>query len=215
MPVAPLELEYQYAIEDFPGDPREHRRKIAQSVARTILNQQEILAFLNKNVWVYAPEVDLTNGGANDQTTVDIATSLPDTIEEMEILCRGVTTNTASQPGVIQLGTAASYVTAGYSGIGLSVVAGAANETGFTNGFHPGRDADISASDAFTGVVKLSRWDPAEDFWFAGGILDNGTGEAYGVSGSVDIAADLTRVRMISNDGIATFNGGLVRVRYR
>ena len=38
-----LLLEYLWPFKDFPGDPREHRRNIAQSLERTIQNQQRIV----------------------------------------------------------------------------------------------------------------------------------------------------------------------------
>lgn len=243
-----VDLEYLHSVEDFPGDPREHRRKLAQSVNRLIANMQMLQDLANGNettatanaaaiatnvtniaanaaaiaaipsgtpAWTYTPVVDLTNGGANDQTTVNLTTALPSTVLEFEVLLRDVSTNTNAQPGIIQLGTGSGFVTSTYVNEGIVIIAGSTAETAFTNGFHLSRDANIALGDVYNGVARFRRWDDADDYWFMDSQGLNDSIEYFASSGYVDLSEALTSVRIITNNATALLDGGQGRVRYR
>jgi hypothetical protein len=159
--------------------------------------------------WTYGSQVATTSG-----TTVELTTAIPAGATEIEILFNGVSTDTANQPPLIQLGDAGGYETSSYVGIGASIDSANAVETAVTDGFSAARPGIWAAANVLSGVVQLVRWATDEHIWVASGTLSSAT-EIHWVSGIKTTSEALTSIRLNTTGGTATFDAGESRIRYR
>lgn len=160
--------------------------------------------------WTYGSQVATTSG-----TTVELLASIPDTAREIEIMLAGVSTNTAAQPPLIQLGDSGGYETSGYvSEVGLILDANC-NETAVTDGFSCSRATNYLAANLVTGVLRLHRWDTAEHQWIATGMFADEGISVNPVVGIKTTSAAMDRIRLTTTGGAATFDAGEARIRYR
>jgi hypothetical protein len=159
--------------------------------------------------WTYGSQVATTSG-----TTVELTTAIPAGATEIEILFNGVSTDTANQPPLIQLGDAGGYETSSYVGIGASIDSANAVETAVTDGFSAARPGIWAAANVLSGVVQLVRWATDEHIWVASGTLSSAT-EIHWVSGIKTTSEALTSIRLNTTGGTATFDAGEARIRYR
>lgn len=160
--------------------------------------------------WTYGSQVATTSG-----TTAELLVSMPDTAREVEVMLAGVSTGTANQPPLLQLGDAGGYETSGYVGE-VSIIQGAnPNESAVTDGFSLARATNFAAADLITGVLRLSRWDVAEHQWLASGqFITEGT-IIHSVCGYKTTSQAMDRIRLTTTGGAATFDAGEARVRWR
>lgn len=160
--------------------------------------------------WTYGAQTATTSG-----TTVELSAAIPAWATEIEILFNGVSTNTANQPPLIQLGDSGGYETTSYvASVGV-IEATNCGETDITAGFQTARAGEYAAADAMHGVVRLVRWDTAEHHWIATGTLTASGAEMHFVAGSKTLSDALTSIQLTTPAGAATFDAGEARVRYR
>jgi hypothetical protein len=160
--------------------------------------------------WTYTAQTATTSG-----TAVELSTTIPTWATEIEVILAGVSTNTASQPPLVQLGDAGGYETASYVASAAVIEATNAGETDITAGFQTARAGEYAAADAMSGVVRLTRWDAAEFQWLAEGIITASGAELHFLSGSKTTSEVVTSIRLTTPGGAATFDAGEARVRYR
>jgi len=156
-------------------------------------------------VWTYTTIVSTTSG-----TSITVTTSIPSDAMEVEVMLNGVSTNTSSQPPVIRLGDAGGVELTGYTG----VVRGPNGESAVTDGFYTFRVNAWNAADIVSGRFRLTRWDPNLHLWMADGI-SNIISKLSTFSGRKTTSQSLTTISLSTPSGVATFDLGSVRVRYR
>lgn len=160
--------------------------------------------------WTYTAQIATT---AN--TAVELSALIPNTAKEIEIILIGVSTNNNSQPPLIQLGDSGGYETSGYAAITTVIAANACNEDGHTDGFSSVRPGSYTATDTITGVLRMHRWDSAENLWIVSGQFVSDTAYHCSVAGSKTTSAAMDRIRLTTTGGAATFDAGEARIRYR
>ena len=167
---------------------------------------------VDKGVWIYGPQVDLSAG---TETSVDLITSLPSDITELEILWNRGASNTTNQVPIARIGPTAGVVNTGYSSVTGVITGSSAGEDSDDNGFYPARAANYGANEQITGVMRLSRWDPSEHLWMASGDFHSNDGEIHPATVFITLADALARVAITTPGGVALLNNGEARVRYR
>ena len=157
---------------------------------------------IDANGWTYTPTVPTTGAGFNKELT----SSIPAGTTDIEILLDGVSDN-SGETMIIQIGDSGGYETTGYSSESVSTSGKASNTKGYRLNW------TFGSSLAMTGVYRLSRWDVSEHLWFGNGILDNSVDTCY-AQGQKTLSGELTSIRL-TLDGLADFDAGNARVRYR
>jgi hypothetical protein len=160
--------------------------------------------------WTYGSQIATTSG-----TTVELITTIGASATEVEVLLLGVSHNAANQALLVQIGGTSGYKTTGYTSVGGTIAAGGAEETGIATGFLVGDETLNDASYTNNGVVKLTRWDTAENIWISSGIVAVSTTLINFNAGQVDLGEALEDIRLTTSGGSATFNAGEARVRWR
>jgi len=162
--------------------------------------------------WTYTPQTATTAGA-----TVELTTVIPPWATEIEVIFKGVSTNTSNQPPIIQLGDSGGYETSGYDASANHMSTGSvAGSFGYTDGFYAMRIPSQSAADIFDMVFRLTRWDPDEHYWdcVGDGNLAGASSRLFAY-GKKTLSAALTSIRLTTPGGSATFDAGEARVRYR
>jgi hypothetical protein len=164
-----------------------------------------------KVAWTYGTGVSTATG----TTSVEISSSLPSTVTEVELMLFGVSLSGSSTP-CLQLGDAGGYETSGYlAGAGQDTSAGG-NEITDTASL-PLFGQGLAASEGIYGVVRLVR-DTSLGFgrrWFITGTLYDGTQNVSYVAGMKATSDTLTSIQIKSKNGTDTFDGGSVSIRYK
>jgi len=177
-----------------PGD--------AASALHAVPKQQLDAVAAARMRYVDAGSQPTTSGVAVDYTPI------PSWARRLTLILSGVSTS-GSSPVVVRLGTAASIVASGYAGSAASALDGLAPAVALMGtGFDLA--GDTSAGYVRSGIVVLERVG-ATNTWVArgnGGQSDSR--RVWWMGGSVDIGADLTRVRLTTVGGVDTFDGGSV-----
>lgn len=153
--------------------------------------------------WTYGTSVATTSG-----TTVDISTSIPAGIQDLQVMFDGVSLN-GTDAVQVQIGAGGSFVTTGYdaSGIGIS------GDVSSTSGF-PVRSN--TAVRAVTGTMELKLFDPAGQKWVASHSVKNAADNGSFGGGTVTLGGALDRIRLsIIGAGGSSFDAGSVNIRYR
>jgi hypothetical protein len=137
-------------------------------------------------------------------TSIDF-TGIPSWVKRITILFRGFSTSGNSVP-CIRLGTSSGIVSTGY----LGSMSGNTVRNVFTTGF------GIQSTDAqnvIHGAITITNID--SNFWVAAGTLGASNGAlTMETAGSVDLAAQMTRLRITTTNGTDTFDAGLVNIAY-
>ncbi len=162
-----------------------------------------------QRAWTYGSQVATTSG-----TTVALSTAIPTWATEIEVLLSGVSTGTANQPPLIQLGDSGGYETSGY--LATVVDSGGSVAAQSTDGVPTVAAASFLAAHLVHGVVKFCRWDTGEHIWLVTGTATNSAG-TFGafISGTKTTSAALDRIQLTTTGGAATFDAGEARIRYR
>jgi len=163
------------------------------------------------DLWTCVDAVDLTNGGADDQTIVNVATSLPASLIDIEISGWNIGQSAENNGVCLQLGDSGGFETTGY----VSATKTATNTELKTNGFYACRDADNDAANEFRALWRLLRWDPTLHLWFCwvNGVENTGSA-ARTTFGTKTLSGELTQLRLTTTNGSATFDQGEVVTRY-
>lgn len=157
--------------------------------------------------WEYSDQTGTSAG-----TSVELITDLPSTVVEIEIMLNGVSTNTASQPPIIQLGDAGGYETTEY----VHITQFGTNYESDTDAFYPHDTANWDAADVIDSVIRLTRWDVSENLWHCQSMsVVNGESAARRGFGTKTLSSTLTSIRLTTPGGSATFDAGEARIRYR
>jgi hypothetical protein len=236
--VPALALEYLYPLRDFPGDAREHRRKLAESTLRLIQNTQQVQdavndlntnqvvlqGNVNRRRWAYAPLMDLTNGGANDLSERMLVDNLPASVTDIEILLFAGSTTLADRPIEIQVGDGSIWKTTGYQAGMWGIDGTAPDESGQSTALPFRLRIGIAATEAIVGKMSLCRFGESSARWMVeasatvvAAPFATGIGIKQGGATATFEIADLTRVRAIVSQagGAATMDSGEIVLRYR
>lgn len=162
--------------------------------------------------WTYESQVDLTNGGSDNLTSITIASGLPAGITDIEVMYTLYSTDEADQGLIVQLGDSGGIETSGY----LSHMQNATSATAFTDGIHSSRQPPADAADFQSGVIYLIRWDVSEHLWFAS-ITTKEAGSASPLwgAGLKTLSGEITQLLATTSGGTAQFDSGEIRVRHR
>lgn len=152
---------------------------------------------------IEAAQTEVSEVATTSGTSVDIITGIPSGVNSIELYFYDISISAADFI-VIQLGTSVSYSTSGYNGY----TARGAGGTTLTSGMPVIYSNADTASANKPGLMRLHRI-PGTDKWVSGSEA------AYTTStGSIDLGAQLTRLRVTTNGGTATFDNGGISARY-
>lgn len=159
------------------------------------------------DLWTYSGSIDLTSGSP---TAVALLSSLSN-VSEIEIYIELVSTNTANQAPMIQIGDSGGLETSGYSGRGWSSL-GAHSSTNNSSGFLTAYETDFDAANNANFNIVLRHFGSNVWCFSATGAQD---GRTAGGEGAKTLSAALDRVTITTSGGSATFDGGTAYARYR
>lgn len=159
-----------------------------------------------------------------EDTTVEVATTsgasieltriLQDDVVVIDLVFFDVSTDTNSQPPLVQLGDSGGIETTGYASVVSALATGTGGQT-HTDGFRSIRTANYTAGENVRGAMTLTRWDPAENLWIADGNSTEGTISCV-VTGSKTTSGVADRVALSTPDGTTpVFDNGEVRLYAR
>lgn len=154
----------------------------------------------------FASAVDLTNGGANDLTEVEILTGLSNP-DRIEIALEGASLSGTDQL-LVQLGTSGGWATTGYDAWGRHQIYNSATADGAASA--AGFVVSVNAAAGLTHLrMVLTLVDPANNVWQADhtGIWNAGSNLIAWGGGRVALSGTATRVR-VKSSGTNTFDGG-------
>jgi hypothetical protein len=164
---------------------------------------------------VVAIEQD-TSTGATSYTLLN--NTLPSTATKIRITFNGVSTNTASQPGLIQLGTGAgpTFVTSGYIVGEAEIGAASAAREAATDGWRLARTTNATAAALISGFLELRKLRSGANTWVGVGSynIDAATPLTGIIVGNVTPGAAVTSLRLTTPGGAATFDAGFICVEY-
>jgi hypothetical protein len=164
------------------------------------------------NDWTYGSDVDLTNGGSDDLDTVEILTSLPSGLLEIEIFLGSASLGSDNQYMILQLGDVDGYHTTGYQSAATN---GATAGGNVTAGFANALDTATDAADTTSGMYRMYRFATAQHKWLCDYMgAEPGVGTRYAF-GTVNLDKELTRIQITTVGGTALFDNGTIRGRYR
>lgn len=156
-------------------------------------------------------QVDLTNGGSNDLTTVTIASGLSG-VEEVHLWIKDASHNGANQSWQVRIGDSGGLHTTGYDS--KVVRSGGANTSGITDGFQTIVDADADAATVHDAYITLRHL--GGNVWqaWSSGQASNAANSNYSLLGDVTLDTELTQIEFTTSAGTATFDGGTVGGAY-
>jgi hypothetical protein len=161
--------------------------------------------------WTYTSQVDLTNGGADDQTAVTIASGLPSGIVSIDVLWHSVSTDANDTALIIRLGDAGGIEAADYN----TSIQNGITYAGYTTAWYTSRNTPADAADIFWGCMSLWRWDVSEHYWFGHvRAIEPGTDQQRWGAGFKTLSGELTQLQATTAAGTASFDGGEIRLRY-
>ena len=161
--------------------------------------------------WTYSNSFDLTNGGADDLTSLILASDLT-AVTQIEVIISHGTTGSDNTPIIVQLGDSGGFEVTGYDSSGQSSTS---NSVGVDEGFLTASIGGADANQEYSGVLRIWRWDESENLWMARGFLmEHGTTSPIRVAGYKTLSSDLTQVRLSTIAGTAVFTNGDAIVRY-
>ena len=141
------------------------------------------------------------------QTLLDIE-DIPTYVREFNILFKSVSTNGTSLP-IVRMGDNISFATSGYN-----VVAQASSAAVYTTGIVI--DNDASASNKFSGLLRLRMQDSTSQIWVANGMFSIPfTTKLCFTSGLCSLAKDFTRCRVTTVGGTDQFDEGSISFSYK
>jgi hypothetical protein len=174
--------------------------------ATSLATQQSIKAYTDTKVAaaVAASFVRGTAVATTSGTSVDF-TSIPSTVKRITVLFRGFSTSGNSVP-CVRLGTSSGIVSTGY----LGSMSGNTVRNVFTTGFGI---QSTDGSNVIHGAITITNID--SNFWVATGTLGASNGAlTMETAGSVDLAAQMTQLRITTTNGTDTFDAGQVNIMY-
>lgn len=150
---------------------------------------------------------DLTNGGADDQTSVDV-TGIPSWVQRITIILVNASTVGNDVP-MIQLGDSGGIETSGYTGAVGDTDGGSAHSTGFEL-----IDATLSGATLVIGKYRLDLVDSSANQWMIDGGMSYSAGRYHGLTGLKSLSGALTQIRLTTQGGTETFDNGEMIISY-
>ena len=160
--------------------------------------------------WKYGSQVATTSG-----TTVVLTTSIPTSATEIDVIFKAVGMNTVSQPPCIQFGDAGGYEATGYLSATTRDTGGGTGPEFSTTRILTIRSDSLAAAETMTGIMRFARWDTSEYMWIGDGTFHDGAAAMNPAVASKATSGVLTSIQLISLNGVAAFDAGEARVRWR
>jgi len=184
-----------------------HREEIADQVNTNTTD----ISTLETQSPTLGTEVDATNSGADDLTSIDF-TGIPSWVTKIQILFSGISTSGTSNV-MVQIGDSGGVETSGYLGCAARITVGTTNTSNFTTGF--GLLSSMSAVSVIHGILYLTLEDSSNNTWVYGfdGGLSNGNAVLCG-GGNKSLSAALDRVSITTVGGSDTFDAGDINILY-
>jgi hypothetical protein len=148
---------------------------------------------------------DMTNGAANDLTTLTFGSGLTG-VEQIDIIINGGSTNAANTPLLIRIGDSGGLHTTGYDCMAAPTYLNAGGEA-FTNGISLTTTAEMDAASVLDYVLQLRHIGGNIWSWQGTGWLSV-TG--FDTKGWVTLDTELTQIAVETPAGTATFDGGTI-----
>jgi hypothetical protein len=176
----------------------------ASNVSDGVITTEKIA---NSNVTPAKLSQPLTLGTAvatTSGTSVDF-TSIPSWVKRVTVLFRGFSTSGNSAP-CVRLGTSSGIISSGY----LGSMSGNTVRNVFTTGFGIQSTDGPNIIHGSITIINIS-----SNNWVASGVLGASNGAlTIETAGSVDLAAQMTQLRITTTNGTDTFDAGQVNIMY-
>jgi len=145
-------------------------------------------------------------------TAIDF-TSIPSWVKRITLMFKGVSTNGASTPWLIQIGDSGGIENTGYLATSSRMTVSATGTGASTAGFP--LTVDNSATNVCHGSIAITLFDLSTNSWVASGVFANSAlTETNTVAGSKSLSATLDRVRITTTNGTDAFDAGQVNILY-
>ena len=140
-------------------------------------------------------------------------TGIPSWAKRITVMFKGVSTDGASTPWLIQLGDSGGVETTGYLAVTSRLTVSAVGTVASTAGFPIG--VDNTAANICHGSATITLFDLSTNTWVASGVFANSHyTETNTVAGSKSLSATLDRVRITTSGGTNDFDAGSVNIMY-
>ena len=145
-------------------------------------------------------------------TNVDF-TGIPSWVKRITVMFKGVSTNGASTPWLIQIGDSGGIENTNYLATSSRLLVSTIGVVASTAGFPLA--VDNSASNVCHGSMTITLLDLSTNSWVASGVFANSNyTESNTVAGSKSLSATLDRVRITTTNGTDTFDAGSINIMY-
>jgi len=171
------------------------------------------LSFEDSAGWSAWSSVDLTNGGADDLTDVDILTGLSD-VSEIQFIMRDASLS-STDAFLWQIGDSGGYETTDYDSYGRNEAGGTGASQTRTDGFAFNGSGTLTANDDHTTLGELHHL--GSNLWFFKhlAIKSNTGGVGYYGEGFKTLSGALTQLKITTELGSDTLDNGTIYARSR
>jgi hypothetical protein len=140
-------------------------------------------------------------------------TGIPSWAKRITVMFKGVSTNGASTPWLIQIGDSGGIENTNYLATSSRMTASATGTVASTAGFPLA--VDNSATNVCHGSMTITLFDLSTNSWVASGVFANSNyTESNTVAGSKSLSATLDRVRITTTNGTDAFDAGSINIMY-
>jgi hypothetical protein len=167
--------------------------------------------------WTYGPEIDCTNGDADDTVSFVVLADLPATVRTIELIFNGVGTDENLKVPMVRIGDSGGIETSGYGASAHTIEAAAITaEFGSWAGFYCADLGSWATAQTMTGILRMVRRNDSSNMWYVDGYFMENVGDAKAMQcvGSKSLSTGLTQVDIATSDVAAFFDKGTVRGRY-
>lgn len=148
---------------------------------------------------------------ATSGTSIDF-TGIPAGTKEITLTLAAMSTSGTSVP-IVQIGDSGGIETAGYGGSAFAGVSGASpSGVALSDGF---AIYSVTASNQLSGAITLRLVDASTNTWACVGQVYTALGAYTNVAGSKALSGTLDRIRLTTQGGVNTFDGGIVNIHYQ
>lgn len=155
--------------------------------------------------------VDLTNGGADDQTALSVLSGVS-SVSTIEIHIAGASTDAANTAVSIEIGDSGGFHVSGYTG--LAGISTGSSPEALSASFKTTSDASQDAASLLTANITLRHLGSNVWSFESNGAIASLNASLFG-HGIVTLDTELTQLQITTEAGTAVFDGGTAYVRYR
>lgn len=150
-----------------------------------------------------------TSVASTSGTSIDF-TGIPSGVRRVTVLFSGLSSGTASQVPLFQIG-AGSIDTSGYSGGGITGSTGSGSSSGLRFG-----GSALGASEGISGVAIWTLVDASTNLWVGHSVSAYPTAgnNANAAATTKTLSGTLDRIRVTTAGGTAAFNAGTINISY-